>query len=66
MVGSCERNLLPAANEILRGLSHPVHVVAAGLAIPHPDKVMKQKLKGINQQGFGYAGEDAYFYTEGR
>lgn len=48
------------------GHHEPVQVSASALAIPHPEKVMKQKLKGVNQQGSGYAGEDSYFYCEGR
>lgn len=63
---SCERNLLPAATEMIMGHHEPVQVSASALAIPHPEKVMKQKLKGVNQQGSGYAGEDSYFYCEGR
>lgn len=42
----------------------PVRVAAAGMAIPHPEKVTKQK--GVNQQGSGHAGEDSYFFCEGR
>jgi len=28
--------------------------------------VLRSKLKGYNTQGFGYAGEDAYFYGKAR
>lgn len=63
---SCERNLLPAATELIQGHHEAVHVTAAGMAIPHPDKILKNGLKGVNRQGFGYGGEDSYFYCEGR
>ncbi|KAG1681171.1 hypothetical protein FOA52_015614 [Chlamydomonas sp. UWO 241] len=62
---SIERNLLPAATEMIEGHHEAVSVRAAGLSFPHPDKV-KGGVKGVNRQGFGYGGEDAYFFCEGR
>lgn len=63
---ACERNLLPAATELIEGHHEAVHVTAAGMAIPHPDKILKNGMKGVNRQGFGHGGEDSYFYCEGR
>jgi hypothetical protein len=65
-VAGLERNLLPAANEMQPAYHEPVHVVASGMAIPHPDKVKESGIKGVNHKGFGFGGEDAYFYTQGR
>ena len=64
--GALERNLLPSANELVPTYHEPVHVHAAAMAIPHPDKVKAAGAKGVNQQGFGYGGEDAYFYSAGK
>lgn len=44
----------------------PVTIAASGLAIPHPEKVLHSKLKGYNTRGYGYGGEDAYFYGMAR
>lgn len=63
---ACERNLLPAANEMQPAYHEPVNVNASGMAIPHPDKVKQSGAKGVNQKGHGFAGEDAYFYCSGR
>ena len=64
--GALERNLLPSANELVPTYHEPVHVHAAAMAIPHPDKVKAAGAKGVNQQGFGFGGEDAYFYSAGK
>lgn len=61
-----ERNLLPSANEMMPAYHEPVHIIASGMAIPHPDKVKQSGAKGINQKEFGHGGEDAYFYCSGR
>jgi protein phosphatase PTC7 len=61
-----ERNLLPSANEMMPAYHEPVNIFASGMAIPHPDKVKQSGAKGMNQKGFGNAGEDAYFYASGR
>ncbi len=63
---ACERNLLPSANEMQPSFHEPVHVFASGMAIPHPDKVRDAGAKGVNQKGFGYGGEDAYFFSSGK
>ena len=67
--GSLERNLLPCAvvaqpEEDVA--SQPVEIAAAALAIPHPEKVMRDHIKGVNRKSFGYGGEDAYFYCHGK
>lgn len=67
--GSLERNLLPCAvvaqpEEDVA--SQPVEVAASGIAIPHPDKIARDHIKGVNKKSFGYGGEDAYFYCHGK
>lgn len=64
--GACERNLLPAATDMLLGHHEPIKVSAAGLAIPLPEKIINRLSKGVNKRGFGHGGEDAYFFCEGR
>jgi hypothetical protein len=29
-------------------------------------QVIKNKIRGVNMKGFGYGGEDAYFYASGQ
>lgn len=29
-------------------------------------QVIKNKIRGVNMKGFGYGGEDAYFYATGK
>jgi hypothetical protein len=29
-------------------------------------QVIKNKIRGVNMKGFGYGGEDAYFYATGQ
>jgi hypothetical protein len=29
-------------------------------------QVMKNKIRGVNMKHFGYGGEDAYFYADGK
>jgi len=65
-VGAIERNLLPAAHTKPVDQYQPVHVQASGMSIPHPEKVVKYGMKGVNTKGFGHGGEDAYFFCEGR
>uniref|UniRef100_A0A7S3VT51 Protein phosphatase n=1 Tax=Dunaliella tertiolecta TaxID=3047 RepID=A0A7S3VT51_DUNTE len=60
--GPNERNLLLAHHGKPVENPAPVSIAASGMAIPHPEKVLRSKLKGYNTQGYGYAGEDAYFY----
>lgn len=68
--GSLERNLLPLVeSEALQALAvqaQPVQVAVSGVAFPHPEKVIKNKIRGVNMKGFGYGGEDAYFYATGQ
>eukprot|EP00882_Tetradesmus_deserticola_P021596 GHRQ01023378.1.p1 GENE.GHRQ01023378.1~~GHRQ01023378.1.p1 ORF type:complete len:312 (+),score=125.34 GHRQ01023378.1:366-1301(+) len=68
--GSLERNLLPLVeSEALQALAvqaAPVTVAVSGVAFPHPEKVQKNKIRGVNMKGFGYGGEDAYFYATGQ
>ena len=66
--GPLARNLLPAAHTTV-GLQledpEPVNITSvSAMAIPHPEKILKNKLKGVNKAGFGYGGEDAYFYCQ--
>jgi hypothetical protein len=49
-----------------RMLPQPLMVAASGMAIPHPEKVLKAGMKGRNTRTFGHAGEDAYFVTHSR
>ena len=35
------------------------------MAIPHPEKAAEGH-KGLNRKGYGYGGEDAYFYCSNR
>ena len=58
--------MLPSANEMQPAFHEAVQVFASGMAIPHPDKVKDTGAKGVNQKGFGFGGEDAYFYSSGR
>lgn len=51
---------------MIEGHHEAVHISAAGMSIPHPDKVRNSAIKGVNRQGFGHGGEDAYFYCEGK
>ena len=66
--GALERNLIPATSEfeLPKVVQAPVRLSASGVAFPHPDKVSKGHMKGVNQKGHGYAGEDSYFYCRGR
>ena len=43
-----------------------MRIVASGLAVPHPDKVKNDGIKGVNRKGYGHGGEDSYFYCEGK
>ncbi len=64
LAGPQERNLLPAVPGLAEAMelqSMPVKMTCSGLAIPHPEKVLKSKTKGYNVRGFGYGGEDAYY-----
>ena len=63
--GPLERNLLPVAADAVE-VGQPVQVAASGVAVPHPDKVKYDAIKGINRKGFGHGGEDAYFYCLGK
>ena len=61
-----EYDLGPLASAETEQYQRPVRVHASGVAIPHPAKVADNGIKGVNRKGRGYAGEDAYFYCEGR
>ncbi|KAL6757479.1 hypothetical protein V8C86DRAFT_2623890 [Haematococcus lacustris] len=64
--GPNERNLLPAALQSpVVEYPEPVKLTASGMAIPHPEKLMKGGRKGVNTRGYGHAGEDAYFFGKG-
>ncbi|KAL4419639.1 hypothetical protein ABPG77_008580 [Micractinium sp. CCAP 211/92] len=69
--GDHERNLAPA---VVRPSTHhslkepsynllgaPLQPEVSAVALPHPEKAAAGK-KGLNKKGFGYGGEDAYFY----
>ncbi|PSC69732.1 putative phosphatase 2C 55 isoform A [Micractinium conductrix] len=72
--GDHERNLAPA---VMRSSLHsmrepsynllgaPLHPEVSAVALPHPEKAAKGE-KGLNRQGFGYGGEDAYFSCSNR
>lgn len=72
--GDHERNLAPA---VVRPSSHsmkepsynllgaPLHPEVAAVALPHPEKASAGQ-KGLNRKGYGYGGEDAYFYCSNR
>lgn len=72
--GDHERNLAPA---VVRTSLHsmrepnynllgaPLHVEVSAMSLPHPEKAAVGQ-KGSNRKGFGYAGEDAYFYATNR
>lgn len=62
--GPMERNLLPVADNV-HEVGQPVRLSASGVAVPHPDKVKYDSIKGVNRKGFGHGGEDAYFYCQG-
>ncbi len=62
--GPSERNLLPAILNLAAEQPSPVRVRASGVAIPHPEKVLKSKTKGYNAGGYGYGGEDSYFIVD--
>jgi len=47
---------------IVDGHESKVKVKASGMAIPHPDKVLKGS-KAMNKNGRGHGGEDSYFYV---
>ncbi len=68
--GALERNLIPRTAELqmssIKEEVQPVQVSASGVAFPHPEKVIKNKVRGVNTRSFGYGGEDAYFYCHGR
>jgi hypothetical protein len=75
-VGALERNLIPVEghqDEAGGGASRwaevvgsaPVDVRAAGVAFPHPEKVIKNQVRGVVSRGFGYGGEDAFFFATG-
>lgn len=65
--GPLDRNLIPAAPEVLETVvQRPVHVQGSGVSFPHPEKVLKNNVKGVNHKTFGYAGEDAYFVCYGK
>ncbi|GAB4818699.1 hypothetical protein N2152v2_005745 [Parachlorella kessleri] len=49
----------------LNPLFAPIHVASSGVAVPHPEKVAAG-LKGLNKKGYGFAGEDSYFYCSNR
>ncbi|PNW88593.1 hypothetical protein CHLRE_01g036200v5 [Chlamydomonas reinhardtii] len=66
MRGPLERNLLPVSPEDSKERGEPVRIVASGLAVPHPDKVKNDGIKGVNRKGYGHGGEDSYFYCEGK
>lgn len=34
--------------------------------MPVSVQVIKNKIRGVNMKGFGYGGEDAYFYASGQ
>jgi hypothetical protein len=36
------------------------------LLLPARLQVIKNKIRGVNMKGFGYGGEDAYFYATGQ
>eukprot|EP00798_Chlamydomonas_sp_ICE-L_P007420 gene7420-553_t len=65
--GPLSRNLLPIASTMF-GLHledpQPVAVSVSAMAIPHPDKVKRSGMKGVNRLGYGFGGEDAYFYCQ--
>ncbi|GLC59487.1 hypothetical protein PLESTB_001492600 [Pleodorina starrii] len=63
--GPLERNLLPVAPEDELSAQR-VRLSVSGVAVPHPDKVKQDGVKGVNRKGFGHGGEDAYFYATGR
>lgn len=66
--GALERNLAPlvATDVVPDAKPRPVAVAVSGVAFPHPEKVIKNKIRGVNMKGFGYGGEDAYFYASGQ
>jgi len=70
-LGSLERNLLPLMVDHENSCPLPVkgdavNVLASGVAFPHPEKVIKNRIRGVNMKHFGYGGEDAYFYCTGK
>lgn len=46
-------------------LARPLHAVFSGVAIPHPEKV-QDGTKGVNRRGYGFGGEDSYFYASNK
>jgi len=77
-VGALERNLIPVEDGGEYGAAGargerwaevvgqaPVEVRAAGVAFPHPEKVIKGGVRGVVARGFGYGGEDAFFFATG-
>jgi hypothetical protein len=71
--GDHERNLAPAVvrhsmREPGYNLPHlraPLHLDVSAVALPHPEKAAAGQ-KGLNRKGFGYGGEDSYFYSTNR
>ena len=71
--GDHERNLAPAVvrhsmrdpGYHLPPLRSPLHLDVSAVALPHPEKAAAGQ-KGLNRKGFGYGGEDSYFYSTNR
>lgn len=65
--GESERNLIPAdasQEAIAEYLAEPLEVSVSAVSVPLPEKIKAGK-KAYNRRGFGYGGEDAYFYSWG-
>lgn len=71
-----ERNLIPSLpgdrglgrsslQDPQHRISHPLTVDVSGIALPHPEKV-QIGMKGANKKGYGFGGEDAYFFATNR
>ena len=71
-----ERNLIPSLpgdkglgrsslHDPEHRISHPLTVDVSGIALPHPEKV-QIGMKGANKKGYGFGGEDSYFFATNR
>ena len=67
VAGESERNLIPADQSheaIAEYLAEPLEVAVSAVSLPLPEKVRAGK-RAVNQRGFGFGGEDAYYYSWG-